>query len=387
MGNKIYFMNNGDFDVRAMLTMGVSAKPENSIGFFGTGFKYAVAIVLRLGGSFKVSTLSGEYVFEARREEVRGKAFDIVYVNGREAGFTTHLGTNWKPWMAYRELYCNAIDEGGVISTDKVDSYDTIIEIDCREIEDAHSNNSDFFLKGDPVSAHHECSIYDMRKPYIYYKGIAVMDAPDKALMTYDITRHITLTEDRTARNEYEILWAMQRAIQNSANTQMLRKCLKGGDHYEAAMSLDPDWGCSKEFIAVCGELMNSDAGCSESARMLVKKFKDEVGEWPEYELNSVQKKMLERAKRFLFKIDIDIDRYPVRTVTGLGDDVMGRALDGVIYLSEIPFNMGTKQVASTLLEEWVHNKHGCKDFDRQMQSWLFDKILSLAELINGEPV
>lgn len=96
---------------------------------------------------------------------------------------------------------------------------------------------------------------------------------------------------------------------------------------------------------------------------------------------------MLERAKRFLFKIDIDIDRYPVRTVTGLGDDVMGRALDGVIYLSEIPFNMGTKQVASTLLEEWVHNKHGCKDFDRQMQSWLFDKILSLAELINGEPV
>jgi len=43
--------------------------------------------------------------------------------------------------------------------------------------------------------------------------------------------------------------------------------------------------------------------------------------------------------------------------------------------------------VASTLLEEWVHNYHRCADFDRNMQSWLFDKILSIGEEINGEPL
>lgn len=55
--SKLYFLNNGEFDVSAMLTFGVSAKEsDNPIGQFGTGFKYAIAIILRLGGSISVAT-------------------------------------------------------------------------------------------------------------------------------------------------------------------------------------------------------------------------------------------------------------------------------------------------------------------------------------------
>jgi len=103
--------------------------------------------------------------------------------------------------------------------------------------------------------------------------------------------------------------------------------------------------------------------------------------------LTPVQRNMLDKAISHLAKIDVNVNMFPVKTVTGLGDGVMGRALDGVIYLSELPFQMGTKQLASTLMEEWVHNKLGCADFDQKMQNWLFDKILSLSEDINGEPI
>lgn len=385
--NKVYFMNNGDFDVRAMLTMGVSAKSDDAIGFFGTGFKYAIAITLRLGGSIKVCTLSGVYEFTARKETIRDKEFSIVYMNDREAGFTTHLGANWEPWMAYRELYCNAKDEGGLIDTQANQDFDTIIEVECPDIAKAHHQASDYFLASNPVSKSTKAEIHDARKPFIYYRGIAVRNAYDQMMFTYNVTRPVTLTEDRTAKYEHEVQWAIQDAIQNCEDRAMLRKCLRSGEHAEARMAYDKDWGTSKAFLEVCGELMNSDAGLCEGARVLAEEMQSQSGDWPEFAPNKVQSMMLDRAKSFLFKLDIDVDRFPVKLVRGLGDGVMGRAHDGVIYLSEMPFNMGTKQVASTLMEEWVHNKYGVKDFDRNMQNWLFDKILSLGEIINQEPI
>lgn len=379
----MYFMNNGDFDVRAMLTMGLSAKAEDSIGFFGTGFKYAVSIILRLGGSIKVSTLSGEYEFTVRNEEVRGKEFGIVYVNDREAGFTTHLGANWEPWMAYRELYCNAKDEGGEVSFDKGD-FDTIIEVRCAEVEKAHHESGMYFLRGSPLSTYYAAEIHEKR-PFIYYKGIAVKEAGD-LMYSYNILCPITLTEDRTARSEYEIRYAIQQAVQNCTDEAMLRRVLRSGEHTEARMSFDECWGVSDAFLRVSSELLATDAGLCEGARKILEK-RNVGGNWPEFEPNNVQQKMLDKAKAFLEGIEIDVDRFPLKLVRGLGDGVMGRAFEGTIYLSEVPFHMGTKQVASTLLEEWVHLKYGVKDFDRQMQSWLFDKILSLGETINGEPV
>lgn len=387
MNKKVYFMNMGDFDVRAMLTMGVSAKSEGAIGYFGTGFKYAVAIILRMGGTIKISTMSGIYKFECRKEFIRGKEFGIVYVNDREAGFTTHLGTNWESWMAYRELHCNTVDEGGEIDTEINTNYDTIIEVDCAEIYRCHQDRSDYFLSGEPLHVHSSVEIHKGGKPFIYYRGIAVKNAYENQLYSYNITSSIDLTEDRTAKHDYQIIWPMRKAIQSLTDKAMLRECISRGNHYEAKMGFDSDWGASDEFVQVTQELIKSDVGVCESARILASKIKMSAGDWPEFQLTKVQQIMLDKAKQFLFNMDVDVDRFPIKTVHGLGDGVMGRALKGVIYLSEMPFDMGTKQVASTLLEEWVHNKYGVADFDRQMQNWLFDKIISLGESIAGDPI
>lgn len=385
---KVYFMNNGDFDIRAMLTMGVSAKDkEDAVGFFGTGFKYAIAIILRNGGTVKVSTISGVYEFTAKKENIRGKEFDVVYCNDQNAGFTTHLGTNWKPWMAFRELYCNAKDEGGVIET-KIDlNYDTIIEVDCSAIHQAYLERDWYFLNSNPVHVHSGCEIHEGNHPFTYYKGIAVAEKKMGEMFTYNILSPITLTEDRTVRNGLEVLFAKQKALQSCKDTALLRKVLESGDHYEAHMTFDTDWATSDEFLLVCRELEKTQKGLSESAREHYKKIMHDAGNFPEFSVNRVQQKMLDKAIEFLEGININPRDFPIKTVTGLGNGIMGRALDGTIYLSEIPFNMGTKQVASTLMEEWVHLSTGAKDFDRVMQSWLFDKILSIGEELKGEPL
>ena len=202
---KTYFMNNGDFDVRAMLTMGVSAKADDAIGYFGTGFKYAVAIILRMGGKIKVSTVSGVYEFTARTETIRDKEFEVVYCNGKEAGFTTRMGINWESWMAFRELYCNAKDEAGETSDRMSANWDTIIEVESADIARCYRDRDDYFIESAPMHSGRHVDIHRGGKPFIYYRGIAVKNAWEDQKFSYNIKSNIDLTEDRTAKYEHQV--------------------------------------------------------------------------------------------------------------------------------------------------------------------------------------
>jgi hypothetical protein len=54
--------------------------------------------------------------------------------------------------------------------------------------------------------------------------------------------------------------------------------------------------------------------------------------------------------------------------------------------LSISSFGVSVK-VASTLIEEFLHLRHGWKDMSRELQTFLFDKLVSLGEELNGEPL
>ena len=60
--------------IEGFTTFGLNAKPnvKTPIGFFGTGLKYAVAITLRLGGTFYLYIGSGLYEFYISKGEFRG---------------------------------------------------------------------------------------------------------------------------------------------------------------------------------------------------------------------------------------------------------------------------------------------------------------------------
>jgi len=401
MSNKVYFMNNGTFDLRGMLTMGLSAKTrEDAIGFFGTGFKYAVAIILRALGTIKITTKGEDgsyyiYEFVTKRENFRGQEIDFIYIRDHATGelinsnFTTRMGINWRDWMAFRELYCNCMDESGTVSAEYIDGFDTVIDVDCSGIAEAFQDRDNYILpKMEPIHSDDKVDIYDVVLPYIYYRGIAVLKF-EGAAFTYNIKQRIDLTEDRTVAYEWYVRDIIRDAIQRTESETIIEKMvLETQDKCkEQSLTLDSGQQVSDKFLEVCERLRNTDRGITGNAQSLVKAINYKKNVFDEFELNEVQEKMVFRAKAFLMAMDIPVDQFPIKFVLGLGQGCMGRASGGISYISEIPFQLGTKQLASTLLEEWVHLKTGCHDFDRQMQNWLFDKILSLGENINGEPL
>jgi len=112
----LLFENKGLIPEATITTMGVNAKiGDNPIGQFGTGLKYAIAIVLRLGGMITIYRGQKKLEFSLKTEIIRDKKFQIVCMNGRKLGFTDQLGLHWEAWMAYRELASNVKDEGGTV--------------------------------------------------------------------------------------------------------------------------------------------------------------------------------------------------------------------------------------------------------------------------------
>ena len=65
--------------LEAFSLMGVNVKTSNNaIGRFGTGLKYAVAVILRYGGSIQLFIDGVEHEFYLSKKEFRGKIDSVV---------------------------------------------------------------------------------------------------------------------------------------------------------------------------------------------------------------------------------------------------------------------------------------------------------------------
>ena len=170
---KIFFYNDGILDINSALIFGVSAKEGNNpIGRFGTGLKYAISIILRLGGSISINSGGELYAFGVKAINARGKEFHVVTMNGVDCGFTNHLGSHWEPWQAYRELYCNALDEGGGVTEEFPSSADTVISVECDSISRAHLNRDKYFIDSAPIYSDGVIEIHEGGRPFHYYRGM-----------------------------------------------------------------------------------------------------------------------------------------------------------------------------------------------------------------------
>lgn len=211
-------------DIDDLLTFGLSAKEPpagtSPFGQFGTGLKYAIAGVLRLGGNITIEIDESAYVFQTQLRESRGKEFfQISYKTGRYArtfdpiltptSFTTALGSHWTPEMLYRELWANTQDEGGVILDPETDSNPapqgsgTRICISCPEIEAIHADPSGILLsRTEPaIYSSPTLEVFPSYSSKIFANGIAVCNADS---CTYNIiSRALPLTEDRTVAEQW----------------------------------------------------------------------------------------------------------------------------------------------------------------------------------------
>lgn len=392
----ITFQNPGLIDITAMTTFGVSVKEsENPIGFFGTGLKYAISIVLRNGGSICVYRGLERLEFTVESTDVRGQSFGLIHMNGKALGFTTHLGANWKPWQAYRELRCNATDEGGSVKPGQISPQEGMTTIQVEGLDDAHATRDESFLNPEiPVT-------YDLpglqvikgaHLPIIYMRGVRVADMQRGSAFTYNVTQRLLLTEDRTLASQHDFNMAVVHAILKSENKEFILTMLRQPtDSFEGR--LDFDWASavpSETFLNVVASLCeHSDVRINNTVLTLFKRYRAARPDYKTIPLNEIQTKQLDRACGFLNRLGYPINASDIRVCRNLGNGVMGLAVmdKGQIYLSEATFGMGTKYVASTALEEWIHLTFKYEDNSREMQNYLFDQLVSMGERFLGEPV
>lgn len=397
----VVFRNNGVLDPRSIKTFGVSVKlGNNPIGYFGTGLKYAIAILLRTKHEVVIQSGGHTYVFKSKIVEVRGKDFEVITMNGEELPFTTELGKNWELWQAFRELYCNAIDEGGSVFLED--------ENDLRSVYPKENETQVIVIGRDFAKLYHErdsivlnlpveimcgsgdVELYRKRSDFAYYRGIRVGQFPRPAILTYNIKSELELTEDRTVKHSHLINYRNAIAVAGLKDKDLIREILTcDKSFYERDLDFSSlhAWSekVSDEFDEVIKkefDFNNDFLNLSAKNYYIKKKNKSASKNYERAELTTVEKQQLERCKKVLNKVYRDFSDYEIMIVKNLGQSTMALADMGnrTMVISQASFYLGTKFLLSTMIEEYFHLKTGHYDCSRELQTYLFDSICSMIE-------
>ena len=390
--SSLVFTNPGHIDPIAMLTFGVSAKGGNNsaIGMFGTGLKYAIAVLLRNG--YKIDIFAGDktYKFTIGKHVVREQDFNLVYLNGESAHFTTDLGKFWEPWMAGRELASNAKDEGGeYFMTDNpvLDPDKTTIVVHGREVFKLYGELAKVFLKTEALVHGYGVDVHPGPSNWIYYRGIRAMQLDAPSIYTYNILDEITLTEDRTIKYQWDANLHISRMVNDLTDRHMMARIISASENtHERGInySVIP----SEMLKEVVAELMAAMMHVPNSLKALCKTSTIEVlNKRAPMLLDAVDTARLKKAVEFAKQINFQVDDYPIICTKHLGESVLGMAIDRKIYISDRVLHMGTKMLVGTLIEEYLHISEGVDDCTRTMQNLLMDVICSLGERIAGDPL
>jgi|GEM_PF-5123370 len=253
----LVFETPGLLDLRSLTLMGVSAKPgvEQPIGMFGTGMKYAVAVLCRLGAPPTVWIGRNRYDFVVREDEFRGSTISAIDMVGpmdrRELPYTTEYGKFWEPWMVYRELESNTIDEGGQTWIAEIYAEDgeeisprpehTRIVVTQPDVVAQHDRRDEVFLPdmGTPLVETRDIRAWVRPSLSAWYRGLKVHDLGKKpSMMTYDL-RNARLTEDRTLSSTFQLRSAVPGAIVRLEDEALIYQLLTAG---EGALESDLDW-------------------------------------------------------------------------------------------------------------------------------------------------
>jgi len=389
------FENPGVIDARSITTFGVSSKdtPATAIGFFGTGLKYAIAILLRNGCGITIYSGGKKYTFGVFREKIRNDEFNLVTMNNTKLGFTTELGKTWEVWQALRELHCNCVDELGASyenTTPDVQSRDcTKVVVQGSAFEQAWMHRASVFLQSAPIHTGEKVSIHPGSSEWVFYRGIRTYKLSTPSLYTYNILAQMQLTEDRTVKYDWYITQYVVEEVAKLTDEKMLDDILlqnMGAGSWERCLHFSScQLGETIEAVALKHmREFNRNLNASLQARMREYAFEKLVSDDTD-KLSVLDKKRLEKSLDFLKKIGHDCSAYPIVVSENLGENVLGRAHEGKIYLAHRVFMMGTKMVAGTVLEEYLHLKHGFSDCERPMQNFLFDALISMGEQVLGD--
>jgi len=241
--------NNGELDIRLVALMGgtTKSKDEYKIGQWGSGLKYTLAYLLKNNLEFKIFIGDKEVKVSTETENIRDEDFEIICINGERTSVTTQMGGEaWLPWMIVRELWCNALDEGGEQKettqiTDGVKGTTTFYIQITPDIKEVIMNWDNYFIHSkEPMSENETYKIYSGGNAIRLYKqGVLIYeDKTRKSLFSYDI-RNADINELREFRGNVSCQMTYALATASEKTVQFYLENISE-EYYEGTM--DYDW-------------------------------------------------------------------------------------------------------------------------------------------------
>jgi hypothetical protein len=392
----VCFQNKEEIDVRGLLTFGASAKEKaNAIGYFGTGLKYAIAVLLRHKCDITIYIGLSEIRITSKSMRIRNDTFDVVYLNDKEAPYTLDLGKNWKLWMAYRELYANAMDEQDwTVGRDLFPKagYTTVV-VDGKAFLDLHNqqDGDSVFLKTEPMFVLEGMEVHPSatQSRWLYYRGIRAFLLDKPAMYNYNITNEVLLTEDRTIPSLSSFFKTYAKAIGQCDHPSLIRQVLEADQRYFES-TIDYHWWNytpGEVFNQIVARYISSGTSFNSSAKSKYRIDKPEKAaphavQWETIPME--QRRKVWAAVRFWQKLGFHITREMI-TVTDEYEGTStkrGEALRGHIYLAESALNEDMRRVAGLIYKFWAQTKP--KVGNVKEEDLLIDTVVEFGERLLG---
>lgn len=423
----------GEIEMNALTLLGASTKraDQTKIGYFGSGLKYTMAVLLRRKIPFVIYQGANKIDIRTEQTEFRGQDFERIVVNGEVTSLTTSMGIDWEPWMAVRETYSNALDEPNCQLINMPDQPTgeagwTTIGIYLNEdftdfCEKPGSYFTDFLQAETLLYSSDDGKLYTNGDGdrTIYRKGIRAYYDGKKAMFKYDLANP-ELTETRTLKYSWSVfqntiplmlcklndVWLIQHILSNILYCEELNAdwnihygpaweeaiedrtlIVRGQENFVSRFLDKPHWILPESMVTGLKRSFPSIkiAGQSQSG------YKYLVVE----SLTSRQEGILEAAKMFMQDADNPIT-YNVTVVDFLDKNIMGLAIPGrlkrvgyleeqqtgepEILLSRLTLERGLKETVCTLVEEQAHIDSEQADETRGFQDYLIRKYVSALE-------
>jgi hypothetical protein len=443
------FINTGEVDTKAMTLIGASTKRDDAklIGFFGSGFKYALAALLRIGATPIIYSGTRKIEITTREETFRDKTFNVICIDGKETSMTVESGPDWSAVDAIREIYSNAIDEG-LVNKVMYDEEPTGVQgvtvvsipINCNEIQFVIDNWEDYFFdtKGkEPIVSTDYVDLYineqklarmlpdeTSRRFPVYRAGIVCeKSTADKAFFSYNFVPERVpdsvvhkLSEARTLEYSYAARTTMCEALWRLNDYEVCKEFLifiANNDDAAEGMILLHDldnntpssaWRsvvrdtkitshealAQEEREAAEGELIISNRlykFFASEGLLSGKFFSARAGAFKMKEPTHAQKETLIRACMFCAKnygITIDPDTV---SVAKMDSQYMAITFNGVIIINTLYLDKGYKDTVKCLIEEWLHITTDAKDEDYSMHHAYLNLLLSIGNEMEAKGV
>lgn len=261
--NYLRISNKGLICAEDLTLIGSSTKREQvgKIGMFGSGWKYALAWLLRNGCMPTIYAGNDKIDVDFTVKMHRNNPVNVITVDGIETSLTTEMGPKWTGWMALREILSNAIDEGEhTISTQwspqmQGVSDQTVIFVpmssELSEVMMKYDKYFAFNRKESYVTNHGRIFIkQEPSEMNIYRRGIRCYDTNKKTMLDFDFN-DISINEDRLT-SDWEITLSVRQIVEDCNSALLLKHILLEGN---------TDWlpyNISDNTLVLLKELINS---------------------------------------------------------------------------------------------------------------------------------